>query len=611
MHVVLFIYKTLPATVYNELVTNYNTLRQGEESMAKRRWITMTWVLLLSVSIVACSSNANNGGNTNNTPPASQNNGGNSNEGVPESAGLPMEGGKYSPEVTLTTVKSVAPNIKFRDGESIEDNIYTRTVKEQLGINLDILWSAPSTQDAFGTKMMLSLSSGEELPDVVTVPSAIAHELIDSGHFQPVGELFEKYAGEAWKMAASQAEEDWLPYMRDGEHYAIPVLDYKYENDPVMFIRQDWLDELNLKAPTTISELEQVMDAFVTGDPDGNGKDDTVGISIPLKRYVPSLIYKAQPWARTDWIFGAHGSSPGFWETDADGNVVYGSTKPETKDGLATLREWMDKGYLHTEAGLHDESKAAELYTTGKSGIIVGPTWLHGWPLNALAKVEPDGVTEAYAVPTGDDGTTQITGRLSHYNVTLINKKMEHPEIYFALQNFFYEEFADPKEGGMFEYGFAEGYDYAMVDGKPVYTEEEIPGGIANVKLYAMDPQIARIPDLQIKTLSALADGQEPQTPFEMKVAAGAGSKEIALKAAQIVLEGDKHLIHNAYLGAPTESMKKHQDLLLKMEQDTFSKIIYGDLPLDAFDDFVKDFQQKGAEDITAEVQAWYDQNVK
>ena len=60
----------------------------------------------------------------------------------------------------------------------------------------------------------------------------------------------------------------------DGSIYRIPgdVAEPSCEN---LWIRQDWLDNLNLKAPTTIEELNEVLRAFTEDDPDGNGQNDT------------------------------------------------------------------------------------------------------------------------------------------------------------------------------------------------------------------------------------------------------------------------------------------------------------------------------------------------
>jgi putative aldouronate transport system substrate-binding protein len=44
-------------------------------------------------------------------------------------------------------------------------------------------------------------------------------------------------------------------------------------------IRQDWLNKLGLRKPTTPDELFNVLRAFTFNDPDGNGRNDTYGIT--------------------------------------------------------------------------------------------------------------------------------------------------------------------------------------------------------------------------------------------------------------------------------------------------------------------------------------------
>lgn len=568
--------------------------------MKRRSWTTSMIVLLVIIMITtACSSN-------NQSNKQSANNEG---EGDKPPVSLTIVDGKFDPPVTLTTVKALAPDLKFREGETIEDNIYTRLVKEHVGIDIEYLWTTSVLENAYETKLMLSLASNEELPDVLNVPSGIAQQLIDSGKFMPVDDLFEQYAGEKWKEAARQAEIDWLPYLRDGRPYAIPSFNYKYENDPLMYIRQDWLDNLGLEAPTTISELEAVMEAFVHDDPDRNGLDDTIGLALKMDE--PSLQVDPKSWIRSNWIYGSQGALPGQWDVNDQGDVIYGSIKPEIKDGLELLQRWYEKGYLHKEFALHDEMKASELFNSEQAGIIIGAGWIWAWPLNALQELNPDAVVQSYPVPTGDDGTLQIHGMIDHYQVTLINKEMKHPEIYFALQNFFYEEYADPKEGGIFENGLAEGYDWAVVDGEIVTAEHDVPGGAISGKDYSLDPQIARIPELHFQSLRKLAEGKEPETPFEKRLALGAGSVDIVLRNADLVIDQEKYIKQNAFLGAPTETMSEHADYLIKLEMETFNKIIYGELGLEAFDDYVESFLSTGGEKITQEVQEWYDANMK
>ncbi|WP_347835768.1 hypothetical protein [Gracilibacillus sp. JCM 18860] len=43
--------------------------------------------------------------------------------------------------------------------------------------------------------------------------------------------------------------------------------------------RKDWAENLGLEAPTTTDEFMEMVRAFTEDDPDGNGKDDTFGLT--------------------------------------------------------------------------------------------------------------------------------------------------------------------------------------------------------------------------------------------------------------------------------------------------------------------------------------------
>ncbi|MNH33226.1 hypothetical protein D3C78_778740 [compost metagenome] len=52
--------------------------------------------------------------------------------------------------------------------------------------------------------------------------------------------------------------------------------------------------------------------------------------------------------------------------------------------------------------------------------------------------------------------------------------------------------------------------------------------------------------------------------------------------------------------------MAQKGELLRKMEDETFLKIIYGQDSADAFDSFVEKWKSSGGNDITREVNEWY-----
>ena len=97
--------------------------------------------------------------------------------------------------------------------------------------------------------------------------------------------------------------------MVDGKVYSL------YQGRPLsrqgLIYRKDWADNLGLSAPKTVDEFYEMARAFSEDDPDGNGKNDTIGLTD-----------------RSDLIFGVfktiaswHGT-PNNWG-EKDGRTTY------------------------------------------------------------------------------------------------------------------------------------------------------------------------------------------------------------------------------------------------------------------------------------------------
>ena len=80
----------------------------------------------------------------------------------------------------------------------------------------------------------------------------------------------------------------WDAVTVDGKIYAIPqYFPAKYGKKPV--ICQDWLDNLNLKMPTTYDELKEVAIASTKNHSDKNGKNDITELIIQQIVYGASM----------------------------------------------------------------------------------------------------------------------------------------------------------------------------------------------------------------------------------------------------------------------------------------------------------------------------------
>lgn len=574
-----------------------------------RKWWSAALVLALAAMLVSACGGSKNGGSSDGggtqSPATSSSSGSNSGSEAGSSDGSrPTDSpyrDKYDPPVTITTVWGIDPALTFKNGETIENNVATRWALETLGIRIETLWSVTDTNNAFVTKMRLMMASGQQMPDVVTVgDEQLAHDLIDSGLFREVGTLFDAYANEKWKQAMALDPHVWDPYIRNGQRMGIPVLDYAYNHDYLLWIRQDWMDKLGLEAPKTLDDLEKVMEAFKYNNPDGLSPDQVIPLSIGFKNTFNT--WMGDP----SWVFGAFGTIPEQWNLTSEGTLEWGSIHPGAKQALETLKRWRDKGYIPAEAALWDENKTAEPAVAGVAGIIPGPYWMSGWPLQDTAKNVPHAVWKPYPIPAGPDGKAGRHGTRFTNGVTLISKDAKHPEALFTYQNYLFEHLADPEPGSQWDIGVFKGYDYDLDEnGNPVYGDD-IPGGAVNINRYWLVRDGARIPDAQMKALLRLADGKEPETRLEKELKNNYGP-ETPLAAKVLLSQPDISYI-DMFSGPPTPTMKERLDYLKKIELQTFSEIIYGQRSIDEFDRFVENWKSSGGDQMTKEVNEWFEQ---
>ncbi|WP_079912774.1 ABC transporter substrate-binding protein [Paenibacillus sp. 32352] len=181
--------------------------------------------------------------------------------------------------------------------------------------------------------------ASNQLPDVIEYgwndyPGG-PEKAIQDNKIIKLNDLIDKYAPNLKKLLADHP--DWKKQITtdNGSLYAFPFLrgDDKVRVFFGPAIRQDWLDKVGMKMPTTIDEWYTVLKAFKEKDPNGNGKAD----EIP--------IYLDKDLFNTDAPFlGAWGINNSFYQDN--GKVKFGPIQPEFKDFLITMNKWYKEGLL-------------------------------------------------------------------------------------------------------------------------------------------------------------------------------------------------------------------------------------------------------------------------
>lgn len=89
----------------------------------------------------------------------------------------------------------------------------------------------------------------------------------------------------------------------DGNIYSLATgsqISRDADGDAVMFMNQKWLDKVGKKMPKTTDELYDVLKAFKTGDPNGNGKADEIPFEFAENNWAAAIMKSAGSWGLTD-----------------------------------------------------------------------------------------------------------------------------------------------------------------------------------------------------------------------------------------------------------------------------------------------------------------------
>ena len=413
-----------------------------------------------------------------------------------------LKDGKYEPPITIAIGKRLDENAgKYKTGESVDDNVLTRWALENLGIKTQTTLLGGDAGN-YNTKSRLALTGSEKSPDLFPVyDTTLANDLIESGRVKEVTEDIAKYMPARLKEIYKQYPTTFNPVVRDGKVYGMAISPNLTEGQ-VMLIRQDWLDSLGLEAPTTIDEFESVIAAFTNEDPDGNGKNDTYGFT-----------FSGKDGYNTGWvsdpvmIFSAYTGkkSPMQW-SEENGKLAYGSVADGNKEALSKPRNWYSKGYLNKELATQGAWDAIADFTEGKAGIIVGRPWLYD-SVKDVEKNVKGAKVKAYATIQGVDGDrTYQNGQLND-GYFMFNKDFSNMEAFFL----YYDKLYDAIRNGDFQYGYAQGYDYDIVDGEVVFDPtkfNEPMDAIQGVGKWHSPKYAGRLPRRQ--ELYDLANGAKP-----------------------------------------------------------------------------------------------------
>lgn len=518
--------------------------------LKKRSILSLILAVAMLLSLVACGSGQNNS-----STPAST-----------------ADGSKAETSSAASTAddgdKPVLKHLLINGTEDYNTYPVAADIKEMTGytVQYDML-----PKDEAADKLNLIMASEQEY-DVVTYGGDVALVM---------------------NFAQNGALVDLTPYLDSTENIKKAVSDYARETFSIgdslyalgmenlsfdglgevrecLFTRQDWLDDLGMKAPTTTDEFVAMLRAFKDYD-NGTGSK-VIPMTLPGSRILLS------------GLTGAFGI-PNEWN-EVDGELVNWVTDPRMKDYLAFLKGLYEEGLLDAEFPANKRENHMEKYTTGTAGVAYFGYWDCPSLYDTMDQTQPDHVQAFIPYLVGPNGDVGIgsTVNSGFDRIAFIPKSCQHLDdvikfIDIQLEEDNFRTVVIGKEG--VHYTEDENGDYWPI--KPTFFDERSLANNYNIGRLPNYPHLwmcrAKKDDRQWNCWQFLNQNDDVKAVNTVCVASGVPS-------------------------FPETS--KNKQSLDQMVLDQQIKIVAGTESVDSWDAFVEDWRAAGGDAMIKEYNDWW-----
>ena len=508
--------------------------------------------------------------------------------------------------VTIMMGRQTLQNPKLPEGDTYENNAYTRMLEDKL--NVKIVDEFEANGDDYDRQVSLALSAGD-IPDIMKVTTLDElQELYENDLIADLTESYESHASDYLKGIYDSYGDRALENVTfDGKIMALPGTNAD-SGPSIVWIRSDWMDSLGITVDEdgngciTIEELEMVAKEFVDKNP-GNA-ENVVGIALAswLTSGDPDGTYSMNSLAY------AMGAFPKTWY-EKDGGIIYGSTTEEMKNALSTAAGWYRDGILDPQVGTRTWDDITALLANGQTGIAFGTWHIPDWLLNNVYALNKDASFQAYAL---EDANGKVNCK--HNDATngymVVSKEFAHPELAVEIANLFYDELANSSSVAE-EFPEVAKYMEDGVDGSTRPFNIEVNSYTSLLDDYkdlkqCLDGEITveEIHSAEQRTnaavIGAYLEGTEDAT--------GWAKYHSRMKGVNLIYElTEKDLFSwlTPVFPQTTPTMETNWANLEKLEEETFIKIVTGVEDVETgFAQFVENWNAQGGAQIIDEIAA-------
>lgn len=444
--------------------------------------------------------------------------------------------------------------------------------------NIHLEWQLLPAEDNL-TKLNLIMASGQ-LPDLVSYgDGSTAKSIFDKygsqGAIIPLNDLIDQNAPNIKNLLANPPYK--VPNFKaeitgsDGKLYSLPTLTEVHTGE-IFCIRQDWLDKLKLKVPTTTEELYTVLKAFKEKDPNGNGQADEIPFAPDGGLPDITTLMNA---------FGAHES---YYADSKDNSIKFGPIDDKYKEGLTFANKLFKEGLIDkTYINKNTEEFRAKISKNQVGMFYAWPMSGLGFANTAVQKLDKSFKYVAMlpvAGPNGDRFKERPQPMVAPR--TVITSANKHPVETMKYLDYIYSE-----EGNrLMNYGI-EGTDYTLdASGNPIFTDK-----------------ILKNPDGKDPATVRGEEGMQVGLPYIATYASESQSvTDAAVKEAwKIYTEND--VLYPNFPNVPLDETQigdisgKLTDIKTYVDEHS-DKMVMGTESLDTFSKFVETIKSMGVDDV-------------
>jgi len=339
-----------------------------------------------------------------------------------------------------------------------------------------------------------------------------------------------------------------------------------------VILRQDWLDELKLEAPKTIDQLYEVLRLFTYGDPDRNGRDDTVGLTD-----------------RNDLVFGAFKTLSSYFGTPNNWGITDGRLIPEFETGpykatMDFMRKLYEEGLIAPDFAVTSKELQRDSIIRGKAGVYIGSMTDVQRLSVELKAIHPQGRLTLVNRIEGASGNRVWS--IPNYNgLYLFSRKAIASEEELRQTLAFFNRTMDKDVANLMRYGL-ETRHYTVKDGLVRLPEETTQLRVNEVNaLHAL-----MIADLSNENLMEV-EVKEPMMAW----------------AERLSLDNEQFLVHDPTVGLDSRTYDELGMSLYTIISDATYNYILGHLDADGFSREIAKWRSRGGDQIVKEYQAGYD----